>query len=36
MYGLVVRFDLKDGSGEIFDALTSEVSPSSGTLSPGP
>jgi quinol monooxygenase YgiN len=25
MYGLVVRFNLKDGSGEIFDALTSEA-----------
>jgi quinol monooxygenase YgiN len=25
MFGLVVRFDLKDGSGEVFDALTSEV-----------
>jgi quinol monooxygenase YgiN len=25
MFGLVVRFDLKDGSGEVFDALTSEA-----------
>jgi quinol monooxygenase YgiN len=25
VFGLVVRFDLKDGSGEVFDALTSEV-----------
>jgi quinol monooxygenase YgiN len=25
MFGLVVRFDLKDGSGEAFDALTSEA-----------
>jgi quinol monooxygenase YgiN len=25
MFGLVVRFDLKDGSGEVFDALTNEV-----------
>jgi quinol monooxygenase YgiN len=25
VFGLVVRFDLKDGSGEAFDALTSEA-----------
>ena len=25
MFGLVVRFNLKDGSGEVFDALTSEA-----------
>jgi quinol monooxygenase YgiN len=25
MFGLVVRFDLKDGTGEVFDALTSEA-----------
>jgi quinol monooxygenase YgiN len=25
MFGLVVRFNLKDGSGEVFDALMSEA-----------
>jgi quinol monooxygenase YgiN len=25
VFGLVVRFDLKDGTGEAFDALTSEA-----------
>jgi quinol monooxygenase YgiN len=25
VFGLVVRFDLKDGTGEVFDALTSEA-----------
>jgi quinol monooxygenase YgiN len=25
VFGLVVRFDLKDGSGEVFDTLTSEA-----------
>jgi quinol monooxygenase YgiN len=35
MFGLVVRFDLKQGSGEVFDALTSEAVASIREAEPG-